>query len=74
MPRPKSFIKRMEIDTVKRAHKCQHSKTHKLLQGQKRLKLYKDRTQEYYCVDCAIKIISLDIQTLQNTLNNLNEI
>lgn len=71
MPRPKSIIQRIEVDVVKRSHNCQHNKNHHLERGQKRLKVYKQRSCEYYCISCALKIIERDIGKLQNITREL---
>lgn len=65
MPRPKSILQRVEVDTVKRAHNCQHNSSHRLTSGEKRLKLWKQRSSEYYCTKCALEIIERDIAKLK---------
>jgi hypothetical protein len=66
MAKPKSIIQRIEVDRALKAHDCQHDKTHRIQRGDKRLKVWKDRTPEHYCVPCALKIIAADIAKLQN--------
>jgi len=65
MPRPKSIIKRIEFDVAKKAHNCQHNKNHRIERGEARLKVWKERSAEHYCSDCALNIISRDISHLQ---------
>jgi len=66
MPRPKSILQRVEIDIAKKAHNCQHNSHHRIHRGDKRVKLRKDRTWEYYCCECAKAIIDRDIAQLQS--------
>lgn len=72
MPRPKSILIRVEVDEAKRAHNCQHNSTHRLQSGDKRLKVWSDRSPDNYCVSCALKIISRDIAKLQELAQQLN--
>ena len=67
MPRPKSFLKSISVDIANRKHSCQHSKSHIILKGDRRLKFKIDRANEHYCIACAIAFIESDI-------NKLNEI
>jgi len=66
MSRPKSILQRVEIDTAKKAHDCQHNSQHRIHQGEKRLKVTKDRNPEHYCCECAKAIIDRDITHLQS--------
>lgn len=72
MARPKSILQRVEVDVVKRAHNCQHNASHRLKQGDKRLKVRNDRSAEHYCVQCADKIIQGDIEKLQLLASQLH--
>jgi hypothetical protein len=65
MPRIKSIIIRVEIDEVQKAHNCQASATHRLVRGDKRLKVRNGRSRDHYCVPCAIAILERDIAELQ---------
>lgn len=65
MPRPKSILKSIQIDTAGCAHNCQHNRKHRIIKGEKRLKVTKDRTHEHFCVKCAKEIIARDIQKLK---------
>lgn len=71
MPRPKSFLKKLSVDIARRGHKCQHMSTHEIKQGDKRLKLSVNRTDEHYCVECAVKMIDLDIAKLNSIRDDL---
>ena len=66
MPRPKSILQRVEVDEAQKAHNCQHNDKHRLERGHKRLKVWKDRSPDHYCVACALAIIERDIATLQS--------
>lgn len=72
MPRPKSILRRVEVDEVKRAHNCQHNVKHRLQSGEKRLKIWSDRSPDNYCVACALNIISRDIERLQELMRQLS--
>jgi hypothetical protein len=71
MPRPKSILQRVEVDEVRRAHDCQHNKCHRLQRGEKRLKLWNQRSYEHYCAACALDIIARDIARLQDLAEQL---
>jgi hypothetical protein len=66
MPRPKSIIERVEVDEALKAHNCQHNQNHRIERGDKRLKVWKQRSPEHYCVSCALDIIARDIAELQD--------
>lgn len=65
MAKPKTFLKNISVDTASRKHFCQHSSAHQISKGEKRLKLAVDRTQEYFCVACALASIEKDIRKLE---------
>ena len=73
MPRPKSILQRVEVDEVKHAHNCQHNRTHRLERGDKRLKLWKQRSPDHYCVACALEIIARDVAKLQEIAEQLRK-
>ena len=73
MPRPKSILQRVGVDEAKRAHNCQHNRTHRLERGDKRLKLWKQRSYDYYCAACALEIIARDIARLQEIAEQLRK-
>ena len=64
MARPKTFIKTITIDVAKRAHNCKNSKSHRINSGDKRIGLKEGRSNHYYCVECAIKFINSNINSL----------
>ena len=68
MPRPKSFLKRLTIERVSRAHNCQHNQSHRLAAGDVRLKLTIERADENYCGDCAIQILNRDIDRMRGLI------
>jgi len=73
MPRPKSIIQRAEVDNVQKAHNCQHNRNHRLERGDKRLKVWKQRSTDHYCVPCALDIIARDIAKLQEIARQLKD-
>lgn len=71
MPRQKSILKKISVDKAMRTHSCQHVKTHRVQQGEKRLKLTVNRTHEHFCTQCALQIIHSDIEKLQKIRDQL---
>lgn len=71
MPRPKSLLKKLSVDVAQRSHNCQHVPSHRIQQGEKRLKVTKDRTNEHYCVLCAVESIDASIRKLQELKREL---
>lgn len=71
MARPKSILQRVEVDEARKAHNCQHNDAHRLQRGDKRLKVWRDRSAEHYCVTCALAIIQRDIAKLQSLAQQL---
>lgn len=64
MPK-KSLVQRSEVDEAQKAHNCQANRKHRLERGDRRLKVHVDRSQDHYCLGCALKIIEQDIEKLQ---------
>ena len=73
MPRPKSILQRIEVDEAKKAHNCQNNRNHRLERGDKRLKVWTQRSSEHYCLDCALGIIARDMATLQKIEKQLRD-
>jgi hypothetical protein len=71
MPRPKSVLLRLEVDTAQRSHPCQHNPAHRLQKGDKRLKVTKNRSPEHFCIACAIPIIDKDVEKLRSLADQL---
>ncbi len=71
MARPKSILQRVEVDEARKAHNCQHNDAHRLQRGDKRLKVWSDRSAEHYCVTCGLAIIQRDIAELQSLAQQL---
>lgn len=67
----KSLVQRSEIDQAQKSHNCQANAKHRLTPGDRRLKVYVDRSHDHYCVDCAVKIIEADIAKLQELARQL---
>lgn len=72
MARPKSFVASIEIDEAQRAHNCQHNATHRILKGERRLKLKVERTAEHFCRECALKFLRADVQKLETLIDRLS--
>jgi hypothetical protein len=50
---------------VQKAHNCQASAAHRLVRGDKRLKVRNGRSCDHHCVSCATVILERDIAELQ---------
>ncbi len=64
MGKTKTLIINASLDVAKRSHKCQANSKHQLTQGSSRLKVKNGLGFDYYCNECAKKIIDTDIQKL----------
>jgi len=67
----KSLVQRSEVDQALKSHNCQANAKHRLTPGDRRLKVYVDRSHDHYCAECAIKIIEADIAKLQELAHQL---
>lgn len=67
----KSLIDTVAIDVAKKSHNCQANARHRINSGDSRLKVKNGLGHDHYCVDCAKKIISADIQKLTRLLQSL---
>ncbi len=65
MPRIRSVVIRIEVDEAKKAHNCQANASHRILKGDRRLKVRNRRSWDHYCLCCAAVIIGRDIVELQ---------
>ncbi|TCW29526.1 hypothetical protein [Christensenella hongkongensis] len=65
MAKIKSFLKSISVDICARKHSCQHNPKHTIYKDDKRLKLKDGRTQEYFCIECAVNSIDKDIEKLK---------
>lgn len=65
MARIKSLLIRVEIDEAQKAHNCQANAAHRLVKGDRRLKVRSGRSWDHYCVSCAAVILERDIAELQ---------
>ena len=74
MARPKSLLPNVVVDEAKRAHNCQHNGSHRLQQGDKRLRVRLQRTHEHFCTACALAIIEGDIAKLQTLAGQLRAV
>ena len=60
MPRIRSLVTTVELDVAKRAHDCQGNSGHRLLKGDRRLAVKKERGWDYYCLECGTRILERD--------------
>jgi hypothetical protein len=65
MGRIKSLLIRVEIDEAQKAHNCQANAAHRLVRGDKRLKVRNGRSWDHYCIPCAATILDRDLAELQ---------
>lgn len=61
----KSLVQRCEVDETINAHNCQQNKNHRLVRGDKRLKVWNGRSPDHYCAACALATIKADISKLE---------
>ena len=71
MPRVKSLVMSTGIDTAKRAHLCQANSRHRILAGNKRLKVRNKRSWDHYCVNCGKVILARDAAKLESLARQL---
>ena len=67
----KSLVQRSEVDHTVNAHNCQASKKHRLQRGDRRLKVWNERSPDHYCLECGLGIIEHDIVKLQSLARQL---
>ncbi|HAR63367.1 MAG TPA: hypothetical protein DF296_00880 [Candidatus Margulisbacteria bacterium] len=65
MARLKSLVEQVIIDTAKKAHNCQANSKHRIERGDVRLGVRNRRSWNYYCRNCAQRIITGDIAKLE---------
>ncbi len=68
MPRIKSLLTTVEIGIAKQAHNCQGNAAHRLLKGDRRLAVKKERSWDYYCIECGRKILERDAEKIKATM------
>ncbi len=61
MGRTKSLLIRVQIDEAQKAHNCQANASHRLVKGDKRLKVRNGRSWDHYCASCAAVMFERDI-------------
>lgn len=71
MGRIKSLLIRVEIDEVQKAHNCQANSAHRLVKGDKRLKVRNGRSWDHYCLSCAAVILERDLAELHELQGRL---
>ena len=73
MPRIRTLLTRVEIDTAQRAHNCQANARHRVERGDLRLKVRNGRSWDHYCLNCAKGIINRDIRTLEGIAKQIGK-
>ncbi len=73
MSRTRSIVETSEISTAKKSHNCQANANHRISMGDIRLGIRKNRATEYYCRNCALKIIDRGLEHLSNLKSNFGE-
>ncbi|WP_187970333.1 hypothetical protein [Aquibium microcysteis] len=68
MPRIKSLLTTVEIGIVKKGHNCQGNATHRLQKGDRRMEVKNERSWDYYCLDCGVRILQRDAEKIKATL------
>lgn len=71
MGRPRSFVEPLSITTAGAAHNCRHSGDHRIKKGDLRLTVQVERSQQHYCVSCAIAFLERDGARLAGLLAEL---
>lgn len=67
MAAPKRLVsRRVVVDSALKSHDCQHSSSHRVSMGNRRLKIPKGRSFEHYCVECGLKIVLAEIEYLKS--------
>ena len=59
MPRARSLLLPLAVDTAKKSHNCQHNAEHRIVMGDLRLGVRDGRSPEYYCASCARKFLEV---------------
>ena len=74
MPASRSLLSgKLTVDSAKRGHNCQHVRSHRIEEGDRRLKVPKGRSFEHFCVACGLNIIQRDITKLRELLADLED-
>jgi len=66
----KSTIQSMELTIAGASHNCRFNKSHRITRGSKRLTI-KDDGDKNYCLNCARKFISADIEKMKLLLSSV---
>lgn len=69
----RSLLIGARIDQAGASHNCQRDESHRIVKGQRRLKVRKGRSWEHYCLDCAKAIVSRDTIKLQDLVRAIEE-
>jgi hypothetical protein len=68
MARIKTLLTTVAIDLAKKSHNCQANAAHRVQMGDRRLGVKKERSWDYYCIDCGTKILERDAEKIKATL------
>lgn len=71
MSRYKSLLKNADFDTALQSHNCKGNKKHRILMGQRRLKVKEGRRISHYCLSCAEQILARDFNSLHGLIEQL---
>ncbi len=69
----KSLVIRVEFDEALNSHNCQANARHRIIKGNRRLKVRNGRSWDHYCISCAIGILAGDIKKLQALQNQCHQ-
>ena len=60
----KSLVCNSSFENAKRSHNCRANSKHRIESGEIRLKVKNGRSWNYYCKNCALRIIEKDQEKL----------
>ena len=61
----KSLLTATKVERAVRAHNCQANRKHRLQKGDIRLGVKNARSWDFYCAECAKKILERDLKALE---------
>ena len=74
MAKPRSLLLPSEVDVALSSHNCQRNPAHRIVKGDKRLKVKLPKSQrspDHYCVSCSKQMIELAIKDLKQLAADL---
>jgi hypothetical protein len=72
MPRIRSLLTTVQITSAERAHNCQGNANHRIIRGERRLTVTKDRASEHYCLNCGRQILERDATKIAGFLSAID--